>query len=575
MNTAEQYIEDVLSGSIPAGSWIVKAFKRHRRDLETGAERGLHFDPTAGQDVIYFCENFCNPAESESFLVLMPWEHALLHITYGWKRADGTRRFRKLYLEIAKKNGKTGLAAALSLYHLSADGEKSPRVFIAAVTREQAKECFLAACGMRQNSDELCSVIGQTGKGDKAYALHTKDLGRMSMMTRDAKSQDGKLVSAAIMDELHRWPNTGGIYSIIRYGSSTKKQPLMIELTTAGASAGGTSPCWLEREYGTKILDGVLEDDEFAPFIFCMDDKDDWKNPENWIKSNPSVGHILDLERLKTDFHEVQGKPTDLGEFKRFRLNIWSNEAENPAIEIERWDACCREPIENHPDARRLRKESLEELAGRTSFWGLDLAPKLDTSSLIGVFPPMKTTENWRILEFFWCPQADVAKRVKRDRVPYDLWSNQGFLTLTPGNLTDVRYIAEQITELSKTFDMKEVAYDAAWSSELIRMLGESGFPMDKFVDFPQNNNKMNPGCIEFMRKVNRAEFAHDNNPIMRWQMSNLRWNVNKGNSMIKPDKSSKREKIDGPAALIMALSRAIDPENIIKPPKKFWVVSS
>ena len=232
--------------------------------------------------------------------------------------------------------------------------------------------------------------------------------------------------------------------------------------------------------------------------------------------------------------------------------------------------------IAHHPDAvKRLFAESIAELKGRTSFWGLDLAPKLDTSALVGVFPPLKTDEKWRILAYFWCPADNVAGRVKRDRVPYDLWSQKKFITLTPGNLTDVRFIADQITEIAKQFDMKELAYDDAWSAELIRMLGESGFPMQKFVSFPQNNLRMNGPCVEFMRKVNRQEFAHDHNPVMRWQMANLRWNVNKVTSMIKPSRDSKREKIDGCASLIMALARAIDPENITKPKKTLWIATS
>jgi phage terminase large subunit-like protein len=208
-------------------------------------------------------------------------------------------------------------------------------------------------------------------------------------------------------------------------------------------------------------------------------------------------------------------------------------------------------------------------------FGGIDLAPKLDTSSLVLVFPPLKVGEKWRVLEYFWCPEADVAKRVKRDRVPYNTWAEYGYITLTPGNLTDVRFIADQMMEIVKSFDVREIGYDQAWSSELIRMLGEAGFPMDKLVDVPQNNMRLNAPCIEFMRKVNRMEFAHDLNPVMRWQMSNLRWNVNKGNSMIRPDRASKREKIDGPASLVMALERAICPDNIIKPKKPFWAVQS
>ncbi|MGA9135759.1 MAG: terminase TerL endonuclease subunit, partial [Candidatus Sulfotelmatobacter sp.] len=494
--------------------------------------------------------------------------------TYGWKRADGTRRFRRAYLEIAKKNGKTALAAALSIVHLIADGELSARVFIAATTHKQAGICFKEAAAMRGRNPELRAAIHQSGK-EPIIALYTDDLGRMSMMSRDAATEDGAVVSCAILDELHRWKSGSNIYSVLRYGGRTRKQPLMIETTTAGASADGTSLCYAEREYGTKILDGHVVDDEFAPWIFCMDAKDDWKDPSNWVKSNPSMGYIISEDDLLKEFAEAQGKPTTLGEFKRFALNIWSSESESPAIEIERWDSCCREDLATHPDPRRLRKETLEELRGRVCFGGVDLAPKLDTSALVLLFPPLKTTEKWRILEFFWCPADNIAGRVKRDRVPYDVWREQGFITPTPGNLTDVRYIAEQITEINKQFDLREVAYDDAWSSELIRMLGESGFPLDKFVPFPQTHQRMNPPCQELMRKILRQEFSHDRNPVMRWQMANLRWNTQKGSGFIRPSRDRKREKVDGAASLVMALARATAPENQAKPKKQFFAVTS
>jgi phage terminase large subunit-like protein len=575
MSIAETYIADVLSGAVPAGPWIIKACQRHRRDLETAKERGFYFDPAAGQRVIEFIECFCIPPERDECMVLTPWQHMFLYVTYGWKRADGTRRFRRTYLEIAKKNGKTALAAALVPYHLIADGEKSSRVFIAATTGKQADTCFKQAAALVSRSPELRSVIHQAGNDPHIIALYTDDLGRASKMARDAGSEDGAMVSCAILDELHRWKSGSGLYSVLRYGGRTRKQPLMIETTTAGASADGTSLCWSEREYGTKILDGHVVDDEFMPWIFCMADKDDWKDPANWVKPNPSMGYLFDEEKILKEFHEAEGKPTSLGEFKRFALNIWSSESENPAIEIEKWDACCREPMTNHPDPRRLRKESLEELRGRACFGGVDLAPKLDTSSLVLLFPPVKPGEKWREIEYFWCPADNIAGRVKRDRVPYDVWREQGFITPTPGNLTDVRYIAEQITEINKHFDLREVAYDDAWSSELIRMLGESSFPLDKFVPFPQTHQRMNPPCQELMRKILRQEFSHDRNPVMRWQMANLRWNTQKGSGFIRPSRDRKREKIDGPASLIMALARATAPENQIKPKKQFFVVTS
>jgi phage terminase large subunit-like protein len=572
---AEKYIDDVLSGRIRAGQLIVKAFKRHKKDLIDGEKRGLHFDPDAGNYVIEFCETFCIPSAMTETMTLMPWQQAFIYILYGWKRADGTRRFRRAYLEIAKKNGKTGLAAALALYHLVADWEQTARVFVAATALKQARECFLEAVAMRDKSSDLKGLAEKYGNSPVLSLYVPSTNSRLSPMTRGSDTQDGAVVSAAILDELHRWKLTDNLWSILRFGGDNRKHPMLVCITTAGANANKSTLCWGEREYGVKILDGLIEDDEVCPFIFSLDPKDDWKDENNWVKANPSLGHILPLTALQNQFKEAQGKPTAMGEYKRYRLNIWTDEVSDPAIEIENWDECVREDIANHPDKKRLRAESLAELKGRPCFAGLDLAPKIDTSALVLVFPPIKAGEKWRVIPWFWCPEENVDDRVKRDHVSYDVWAKDGFIDLTPGNLTDVRYIAQQITEISKQFDLKELAYDEAWSQELIRMLGEQGFDMKKFVPFPQRHERMNPACQELMRKILRKEFHHDNDPVLRWQMSNLRWNIQKNSGFVRPARDRKREKIDGCASLIMALARAIDPENIVKPKRQFFVVTS
>lgn len=578
MTVAEHYIEDVLSGKQIAGQLIIKACQRHKRDLATGASRGLWFDRTAGERVIEFLTTFCTPPNDTEPMKLLPWQQAWIYILFGWKRADGSRRFRRTLLEIAKKNGKTGLAAALAIYFLIADGEQSARVFIAATTREQGRLCMTEAVLMRKKSPELCEVIHQSGgKSDdkQVHALYVPETGsRLSVMARDAASQDGAVVSAAILDEFHHWKTGSNLYSILRYGGDTRRQPMLIEITTAGSSAGNTSLCWNEHEYGMKVLDGVIEDDEFMPFIFSLDPKDNWEDASNWIKACPSLGVLISMETMLNQYNEAKGKPSSLGDFKRFRLNIWSENTAEPAIELSRWDACVR-VADQYPDPKRLRAESLTELKGRVCFAGLDLAPKGDTSALVLLFPPLNQGEKWRVLPFIWVPEGNIMGRVQQDRVPYDRWSEDSFLKATGGDITDVRTIAQDIIRLSNDYDIKELAYDRNFSEELIRMLGEEGFNMDKWVQFPQSHLKMNSPSNDLMRKIIRKEIAHDADPVLRWQIGNLRWNTMKGSGFIKPDKDRRREKNDACVALIMALGRATDPENLIKPKQKFFVVTS
>ncbi|MBZ5566578.1 MAG: hypothetical protein LAN64_01875 [Acidobacteriia bacterium] len=578
----DSYIEGILSGQIAASRQIKRVLQRHLADLGRVGEPDFpfYFDLEAALNPIRFIETFIVASESDDPIVLLPWEQTWLALLFGWKRKDGTRRYRRTLLLVAKKNGKTALAAALALYCLVADGELSARVFMAATTKKQARVCFTEAVLMRKKSPELKGAIGQSGgKTDdkQVLALYVGETGsRLSVMARDADSEDGAIVSHCIIDELHRWKTKSGLYSVLRYGGRTRKQPLMIEISTAGDSANSTLPCWEEYEHGLKCLDPANDttDDEFLPFLYVLDQDDDWKDEANWPKSNPSLGGLFGIDKLRSEFKESQGKPGEIGIFKRFCLNLWSQEADDPAIDIEIWDQNCRVPIEKYPNPKTLREQTITEMAGLRCYAALDPAFRNDTSALFLVFPPSLQGERYRVLPFFWVPETNIAQRVKRDRVPYDRWAEAGFLEKTPGDFVDHRYIARRIVEINKQFDLQKIAYDESHCAALWGVLEEEGFPNDKKGEvFPQRPVKMSGPCRDWMLKVDRKEIAHDHNPVLRWQVANLRWKYYPAGNLIMPDKGRNREKIDGVVAMIMAF--ALASENMAKPKKKFFMVSS
>ena len=566
----DAYIEGVLDGTVVVGLYIKKAIQRHLNDLK---RTDIIFDPAAANYVIDFLQTFCIPPAQSEPIKLYPSQQTWLALVYGWKKLDGYRRFHRTFWLVSKKNGKSALSAGLCLYHLIADGELSARCFCAATSMKQAQTVFKEAVAMRERHPDLKAAIHQAGV-EHVLALYTDNLSRLSPMARSADSEDGAVVSFSVLDEIHRLTSMG-LWTVLQKGGRTRKQPLMVCISTAGSTAGDTSICWNEFDYGCKILDGFIKDDEVMPWFCTLDPKDNWRDSKNWVKSNPAIGYLFPLETIEKEFKEAQGKPSVLGDFKRFSLNIFNDQSADPAIDIDNWDSCSTVDLSTHSDAKQMRAQLIESLQGRTCFGGIDLAPKIDTSALVLLFPPTKTGEKWSIIEYFWCPADNITERSKRDKVPYKQWADDGFIVPTPGNLTDVRYIADQITEIVTQYDVKEIAYDQAWSSELVRMLGEARFPLSKLIDYPQSHLKMNSPCQELMRKILRKEFAQANNPTMRWQMSNLRWNTQKGTGFLKPDRDRKREKIDGCASLLMALARAIDPDNQVKPKRQFFIVSA
>jgi len=546
---------------------------------QKNADFPYFFDEKAAEKPVEFIGQFVYPSESEKPIQLLDWEKTWISILFGWKRkADGTRRFRRTLLLIAKKNGKTALAAAIALYCLVADGEISARVFIAATTKKQAKVCMTEAVLMRKKSPELREEIQQSGgriDNKQTLALYVPSTSsRLSVMARDAESEDGSIVSHCIIDELHRWKSKQGLYYVLRYGGRTRKQPLMIEISTAGDSANTSLPCFEEYEYGLKVLDpnDETQDDEYLPFLYTLDPGDDWQDKRNWYKSNPSMGptdagFLFDIDKLNSEYEEAKGKPGEIGIWKRYGLNLWSQEADDPAIEIERWDACAREG-----QAKQLRAETIAAMQKRPCFAALDPATKGDTSALSLLFPPLELGEKWRSIEYFWIPKANIEARVKRDRVPYDRWEDDGFLCATPGETIDKRYIARDILDLNKQFNIKELFYDPAHATEIISRLIEEGFPEDKLGTFAQTPIKMSEPCQSWALMVLRGEYAHDRNPVMRWQVANLRFRTNPLTNLVMPDKAKGREKIDGPVAQIMARASATSKDNAIRPKTKFFI---
>lgn len=582
-STVQKYISDILSGKIPSGKYIKQVLQRHLDDLkrQNTPDFPYWFDEEAAQRPIDFIQQFITPSESDDLMVLTCWEQAWISILYGWKRLDGTRKYRRTLLLIAKKNGKTSIAAALALYSLVADNEPSARVVIAAVNKKQGKICMTEAVLQRKKSPELCSVISQSGgkTDDKAVlALYVPNTGsRLSVMARDSESEEGQILSTSVLDEFAKWKTKQGLYSVLRYGGRTRKQPLMVQISTAGDSANSTLPCWEEFEWGVKCLDphNDTTDEEYLPFLYVMDKDDDWKDEKNWPKSNPSLGTLFPIDKLRSEYAEAKGKPGELGIFKRYALNIWSQESDDPAIDIDIWDENCRVPVETFPDPIALRAQTIAEMQGRRCFAALDPAFRVDTSALFLVFPPLVVGERARVLPYFWVPESNIAQRVKKDRVPYDIWAEQGFLVKTPGDYIDHRYIAKAIMDIDKQFDLVKIAYDESHCAALWGVLEEEGFPADKGVGFPQRPVKMSAPCRDWTLKVLRKEIAHDHNPVLRWQVGNLRWKHYPVGNLIMPDKGKAREKIDGCVAMIMAFALASDPQYAPKPKKKFFLVSS
>ena len=533
-SAAEQYLDNVISGEIVACRYVRAMAERHRRDIVEGCERGLHFDRAAAQHVIDFFR-FLRHSKGEwagQVIELEPWQQAVLWILFGWQRADGSRRFRTSYWEIARKNGKSTIAAGVGLYLMIGDGEPGAEVYSAATKRDQARITHQEATRMVKASPALRKRV--TCFRDN---LHVRDTAtKFEPLGRDSDSMDGLNVHGAIVDELHAH-KSDEVWGVLETGTGSRQQPLMFAITTAGFNQA--SFCFQLRDYAIKVLDGIVQDDAFFGVIFTLDEGDDLRDERAWLKANPNLGISAKWDDLRDKAKKAQSIGSALTHFLTKHLNIWTNAAEI-WISPEKWKAC----------GGALDEESL---VGRPCYGGLDLSNTLDITAWVLVFPPYGDDEHYTVLCRFWVPEDTIRERAKRDRVPYDAWQRAGLIEATPGEVIDYEFVYTQVDQDAQRYDIKEVGFDRWGAAEVYLRMEKAGLTM---IQVGQGFAGMSPPMKELEKLIVGKRLSHGDNPVLTWMAHNL-VAVKDPAGNIKPDKRRSREKIDGMVALIMGLDRA------------------
>ena len=532
---AKKYIADVLAGKVTACKWVRLFCERHEKDLKKGTKRGLYFDEEEAERVLRFFD-FLRHSKGEwggQAFILSPWEQAYLWVLFGWRKKDGPRRFRISYLEVARKNGKSTLAAGVALYLLDGDKEPGAEVYSAATKRDQAKIVHGEACRMGRASTMLKQFI--TVRTDNMFVLDTNS--KFEPLSSDYNSLDGLNIHGAIIDEVHAH-KTRDLWDILETATGARRQPLMFAITTAGVSRQGI--CRELHDYLENVLEGSLEDDSFCGIIFTLDEEDDYTDERVWVKSNPNLGVSVKLDDLRDKIRKAREAPAALNAFLRLHMNVWT-QAETRWIDPDAWAACGEQtPLED------LRKEPC--------YAGLDLSSTTDISAFVLKFPRTGDALGW-----FWIPEDEMEKRERRDRVPFSAWVRHGYVEATPGNVIDYEYIRQRIKQVAAEFrGLREIGYDPWNATQLAIQLEEDGFQV---VPVRQGFQTLSPAAKELEREIMSGELKHGGNPVLRWMAANVVLAVDPAEN-IKPDKAKSAERIDGIVALCMAISRQIQGED-------------
>lgn len=458
--------------------------------------------------------------------VLSPWQAEIVRNIFGWKRPDGTRKYRTVFLGLPRKMGKTTLAAGLALYALYCDGEPGAQVINAAADREQAALCFDSAKQMVEAEPELSSRSESFRRSITVPATGSS----YKVLSSEAYSKHGLSVSYAGMDELHAWPDRE-LYDVLVTSMGARRQPLTVITTTAGFDKH--SLCYELWNYADQVAAGIIKDESFLSVIFAAGKDDDWKDPATWAKANPNFDVTVQQSFYEQECAKAVSLPSYENTFRRLYLNQWT-EQDVRWLSMDAWDACAA---------------PMPDLDGLPCFAALDLSSTTDITALVLGFP---VDGKVHLLPFFWIPAEGVKKRVDRDRVPYSQWIKDGFIMTTPGKVIDYEFIRRKINELAEQYHIKEVAIDRWNATQLSTQLEGDGFEM---VGFGQGFSSMASPTKELERRILEGTLNHGANPVMRWMASNITTEQDAAGNL-KPSKKKSTERVDGIVATIMALGR-------------------
>lgn len=522
-------------------------------DCYATAGEGDWFDPVAAAAPIEFIHECIRHIEGElagQMFYMERWQMAFVGCLFGWKGPDGTRRYRTAFLEVAKKNGKTPLCAAIELFVQFCDDEVGQQNYCAAADREQAALLYRHVQGMVESEPELesRSVTVDSLKVIK----YPEKRNYFKVLSSIAETKHGGTPHLVIVDELHA-QKTPRLVDTLRSSmvSQNRLQSLLIYITTADYVR--ESICNEVYAYACGVRDGVLDDRTFLSVIYeTLVDVDDWTDEAVWIKANPNLGVSVSLEDLRTMCEYAKAMPRAQNEFCRLHLNMQTDAA---TIWLPEWDEC---------GGSVGWDELAETMEGRECYAGLDLASRSDFNAFVMVFPSMAAHEGeaeYVIVPTFWLPQGAVRMGDKRLGGTYAAWVRDGAIIQTDGNAMNYDFLRRDISALGERFNIKMIGVDMWGAPQLVQQLEEDGF---ECVEFRQGYKSMSGPSKELEAATVTRRLTHGGHPVLSWMAKNVTIEMDAA-ANIKPNKKESAEKIDGIVAAVMGIGLAMvtEPEKV------------
>ncbi|WP_028975922.1 terminase large subunit [Sporolactobacillus terrae] len=538
-NPILDYWEKIERGDEVVGDKVRRIYKKLADDV-FDQESVYEYSPARANHVIEFIENYCRQSKGKwagQPIDLELWQKAFLAASFGFiHKIDGTRKYREVLLVVARKNGKSTLSSGICLYLQVADGEGGAEVYAVATKEKQAKIVWSESKKMVKKSPVLRKRITPLVKELRADFNDST----FEPLGSDSDKLDGLNVHGASLDEIHAWKDKN-LYDVIVDGTSSREQPMILMITTAGTVREAVYD--LKYDEGEMLLNGLddpngYKDDRFLPIIYELDNRAEWTDPKTWKKANPGLGTIKKLDTLRSKVNKAKANPILVKNLlcKDFDIRETSSEA---------W--LTFEQLNNQTTF------DVKTLNPSYGIGGTDLSSTTDLTAAKTIFM-VPNDPHIYVMQMYWLPEDLLEQRAKEDKIPYDLWAQQGFLRTTPGNSVHAKYVTEWFLEIRDDYGiyLPWIGYDS-WSAKYWVEEMQGYFGKDAMVPVIQGKKTLSSPMKLLGADLKKKIIVYNNNPIDKWCLSNTAIEVDK-NLNIQPCKTqNQRRRIDGTAALLDA----------------------
>lgn len=497
-------------------------------------EQGAYFDPEQADKVVRFAEKYICPQFVKGQFQLLPWQRDWLRTLYGSRNADGTRRFKRAVLHVAKKNGKTLLVSIVAAYELFCSEQPSPLVVSASTSRENAGQVFKElANSIRRN--EALKARARIVASQKRLFLDAKNA-EFRAASCDAGSAEGLNLSACIVDEAHAH-RSEKLYRSLEYSTIARPDASLIVISTAGNDLNHFYYDLYTK--AKRVLSGEDLDTGFFATVFEIPEGQDVEDPSNWKLANPSIGVSFTKEAFKKDLDAAKVNTADWLSFQRYRLNKWVCGSDESFLDVLKWDACKR-PV------------TQDTLAKCPVFLSVDLSQSVDPTSITAVF--VLDDKHFHTQSWAFVAEDGVRRREKSNLPRYQQFIADGVMTMTPGDMIDTTAVKAKVLQLTRQYHVIGVVFDQYSAFTLANEIGQEGVTVWRS---PQSFKYMSSPMKELNQAVLEQRISHDGNAWLRWCMQNVRTEQDSyGN--IRPHRERSKDHIDGAVALIMAFGMAL-----------------